>query len=64
LTPDQVGSSLDAGERHLSIARVALHRAADLLETAQRDESRLEVHEALELVFLALEELDPEPPAR
>lgn len=59
---DQAPSAVGAHERHLAVARVALHRAADLLEAARQDESRLEVDEALELVFLALEELDPDAP--
>ena len=55
--PDQ--ASRDAGLRHLTVARTALHRAADLLEAARHDEIRvLEADEALELVFLALEEID------
>ena len=58
--PDQATSAPDARERHLNVARVALHRAADLLEQARLDRGpSLEVDEALELVFLALEELEP-----
>jgi hypothetical protein len=55
--PDEV-SYPDARERHVTVARVALHRAADLLEAARTQRESLEVDEALELVFLALEELE------
>jgi hypothetical protein len=55
---DETSSALDASERRLMVARTALHRAADLLEHIHRDDAPLEVGEALELVFLALEELD------
>jgi propanediol dehydratase small subunit len=58
---DQATSALDARERHLAVARTALHRAADLLEHV--DDRTLEVDEALELVFFALEELEPGPSA-
>jgi hypothetical protein len=54
--------SLSASARELLVARTALHRAIDLLENM--DTESLEVGEALELIFLALEELAPEPPAR
>jgi hypothetical protein len=56
--PDQTVHHLEAHRRHLTIARTALHRAADLLETARLEEHSQAVDEVLELVFIALEELD------
>jgi hypothetical protein len=47
----------DEAERNLSTVRTALHRAADLLERIPLD-SPIEVGEALELVFVALYELE------
>jgi hypothetical protein len=52
--PDPATAAAPAGERDLAIVRTALHRAADLLERAQLDLDRLEVNEALDLVFVAL----------
>lgn len=60
---DQPSSALDARERHITVARTALHRAADLLAQARIDLDTLEVTEALDLVFLALEELAPDQTA-
>jgi hypothetical protein len=59
--PDHANSAADLGEQTLATVRTVLHRAADLLDRIHIDAP--EVGEALELVFVALYELERDGPA-
>jgi hypothetical protein len=59
---DHANSAADLGEQTLATVRTVLHRAADLLDRIHID-APLEVGEALELVFVALYELERDRPA-